>query len=241
MGLDREWALGELEQFIKLTEMRTASSGLVTTRRMLTAGTEAEVTAQAAVVEKILDRVIPDWRESVPDVQNLRNRWYQHREAAQRALAVLVRHDELAEKLGDNAPRLSASHLHPWVWESAKTLWSSGHYRNAVGAAALAINDLTQSKVGRRDVSEVKLFQEAFSLISAAPGKPRLRIWPNDGSPTYTSFHQGATAFAVGLYSAIRNPSSHAVQAELTANEALEQLAAFSVLARWVDAATLEK
>ncbi len=43
--------------------------------------------------------------------------------------------------------------------------------------------------------------------------------------------------FADGCYTAIRNPAAHEVQEELTEDEALEQLAAFSVLARWVDQA----
>jgi hypothetical protein len=47
-------------------------------------------------------------------------------------------------------------------------------------------------------------------------------------------------AFAAGCYKAIRNPAAHIPLDELSEDEALEQLAAFSILARWVAAATLD-
>ncbi|CAD12002.1 hypothetical protein (fragment), partial (plasmid) [Streptomyces coelicolor A3(2)] len=52
--------------------------------------------------------------------------------------------------------------------------------------------------------------------------------------------HEGAAAFARGVYVAIRNPIAHELGDELKEHEALEQLAAFSLLARWVDDATVE-
>lgn len=48
-------------------------------------------------------------------------------------------------------------------------------------------------------------------------------------------------AFGEGCFAGIRNPNSHEADLpELPEHEALEQLAAFSVLAPWVDAATVE-
>jgi len=47
-------------------------------------------------------------------------------------------------------------------------------------------------------------------------------------------------AFAEGCYAALRNPPSHDPQDELSEQEALEQLASFSVLARWVSRAKVE-
>ncbi|MFE2517686.1 TIGR02391 family protein [Streptomyces mirabilis] len=61
----------------------------------------------------------------------------------------------------------------------------------------------------------------------------------DDGSDTFRSVHRGAMALAEGCYAAIRNPNSHEDGLpELPEHESLEQLAAFSLLARWVDAAT---
>jgi hypothetical protein len=62
----------------------------------------------------------------------------------------------------------------------------------------------------------------------------------DDGSDTFKSLHEGVMAFAAGCNKAIRNPSAHRPLPELNEDEALEQLAAFSVLARWVEAAELD-
>ena len=61
-----------------------------------------------------------------------------------------------------------------------------------------------------------------------------------DDSDTYKSVQRGAMAFAEGIFAGIRNPLSHEVDQELTEQEALEYLAALSVLARWVDESTVE-
>ncbi|BCJ65118.1 TIGR02391 family protein [Polymorphospora rubra] len=238
--MDRDWAIQQLDHFLRVAELyKPAREPGNFSRHLSNRGTQDEILDSAQVVEQVIDRALPDWRTSVPSNVAI-NKWYQHIEAAKRARVQLQRQEELAEKLGDNAPRLSASHLHPWVWDSAKPLWSNGHYREAVTAAARAVNAYTQAKVGRRDVSEAKLFQQAFATAPPEPGKPRLRIMADDGSDTYKSVHTGALNFAGGLYGAIRNPASHVMLDELPEDEALEQLAAFSVLARWVDRATLD-
>lgn len=130
--------------------------------------------------------------------------------------------------------------MHPWVWGSIQGLWSSGHYREAIGAAGKAVNAQGQHKIGRRDLAEGRLFSDAFTSKEPVPGHPRLRLMTDDGSSTFKSRHDGAADFARGLYAAIRNPNAHEIQDELLEHEALEQLAAFSILARWVDTATVE-
>lgn len=212
------------------------------TSRLSNRGGGAEIVASAQVVEQILDRVLPRWRTEVPDDRNESvNRWCQHREAAQRADAVLLRDAEVRERLGDDAPQLSAAGMHRWVWDGARSLWRSGHFREAVTAAARKINAETQNKVGRRDVSETPLFQSVFSKDAAKPGQPRLRLMADDNSDTFRSVHRGAMSFAEGCFAGIRNPNSHEDGLpELPEQEALEQLAALSVLARWVDSAVVD-
>lgn len=240
--MNTEWAIAELDKFIGQTVMRNASSAsggvVVMTSRNNTAAPDVEVTKQAQVVEKILDRVIPQWRTEVPERKS--NRWNRHREAAIRAREELVREQEVKENLGENAPELSAAELHDWVWSGAKSLWQSGHYREAVEGAIKKLNAEVQNKVGRRDVSETDLFKQAFSLDAPTAGKPRLRRMPNDGSKTYESVQRGAMNLAEGVFAGIRNPLSHEAGQELSEQEALEYLAALSVLARWVDASEVE-
>jgi hypothetical protein len=156
-------------------------------------------------------------------------------------MAQLQREKELSENLGDNAPNLNAAKMHRWVWDGARSLWASNHFRESVSAAAVKVNAEAQNKLKRFDLSETKLFQEAFSLKDPETGKARLRLMPNDGSDTYKSLHEGAISFATGCYRAIRNHAAHVQLGDLAEDEALEQLAAFSILARWVDSSSLEE
>lgn len=241
-GMNVEWALGELNKFITQTVMTNNSRngpGYVSiSNKSSTAAPDAEVTKQAQVVEKILDRVIQGWRTEIQPSSI--NRWTRHREAAIRTKEELLRREEVRTNLGDDAPQISASSLHPWVWSGAESLWQSGHYRSAVEDAAKKVNAETQNKVGRRDVSETKLFQEAFSTDASVPGKSRLRRMTDDGSDTYRSMQRGAMALAEGIFVGIRNPFGHATPQEIDEQTALEYLASLSVLARWVDDSTGE-
>lgn len=241
-GMNTEWALAELDKFITQTVMKNNSyvgSGVVSiTDKSSTAAPDAEVTKQAQVVEKILDRVVPNWRTEIELRRT--NRWTRHREAAIRAREELIRQEEIQQNLGDDAPQISAADLHPWVWSGARSLWQSGHFRSAVEDAAKKVNAEAQNKVGRPNLSETKLFQEVFSEKPAEPGKARLRRMKPDGSDTYKSMQRGAMALAEGIYAGIRNPFNHDDPKDIGEQVALEYLAALSVLARWVDESTVE-
>ncbi|MFF4509439.1 hypothetical protein [Streptomyces sp. NPDC001401] len=119
MSIDIPWARTELAQFLKLTELyrQPDPPGVVSISSHLSnRGKQSEIVASAQVVEQILDRVLPRWRTKVPADHNKSvNRWYQHREAAQRADAALQRDAEVRDRLGDDAPQLSAAPMHPWV------------------------------------------------------------------------------------------------------------------------------
>jgi hypothetical protein len=235
--IDAEWARQELTAFLALTAItyeQSAYSGRIRVR----IGGKDQILSAAVVVEQIVDRVLPDWRITITPQYSAIDRWDVLVEAAKRSLTTIDRQDEVREKLGDGAPQLDASNLHPWIWEGARSLWQSGHFREAVASAAIKLNAETQNLVQRRDKSEGALFLEAFSNDPPKPGAARLRIVPDDGSDTFRSIHRGARDFANGLYAAIRNPISHTL-GELPEVEALEQLAAFSVLARWVSRSDL--
>jgi Protein of unknown function (Hypoth_ymh) len=233
--VNNEWAIEQLQKFIAGAQHVRQPGGYG--RHALP---EEQVVAQAQVIEQIFARVIPDWRDQVKDRLHDFDTWQRYRDVAHRAVAQLEREQEIAENLGETAPDLNAAQMHTWVWDGARSLWASGHFREAVSAAAVKVNAETQNRVNRYDISEVKLFQEVLSPRDPQPEKPRLRLMPDNGSETYKSFQEGAIAFATGCYRAIRNPPAH-VPGELPEAEALEQLAAFSVLARWIDAAVLDE
>ncbi|GHB18976.1 MULTISPECIES: TIGR02391 family protein [Streptomyces] len=231
--INREWAIARLETFINVAELTTTQHGYIAL-----ANPVAAVQAEAQIAEQILDKALPGWRTA--GWKKHAASFWREREAAHRAIAQLRAEQELADNLGSGAPQLDASTMHRWVWGSIQGLWSSGHYRQAVGMAATAVNAQTQSKVSRRDLSESKLFGDVFSTKAPEPDKPRLRLSANDGGDTWRNQHDGAAALARGAYAAIRNPIAHEVGDELMEHEALEQLAVFSLLARWVDDSTVE-
>lgn len=234
--MNTEWAIAELDKFIHQTEIVASTTpGVIAS---FPRGPEQEIPGQAQVVQTIMERVIPRWRETIPTDDY--HQWEQHREAALRTRAQLLREQEIRENLGETAPELSAAELHPWIWSGAKSLWQSGHYREAVEGAIKKLNAETQNKVGRRDVSETDLFKQAFSTDEPKAGKSRLRRMADDGSDTYKSVQRGAMALAEGVFAGIRNPLSHEAEQELSEQEALEYLAALSVLARWVDGSSVE-
>lgn len=234
--MDEPWAIEQLDNFINITRLVDPNSRNSYGLRARPAGGRSTILQAIHTTEQILDRVLPQWRTEIPADET--NRWQQHHQAAQRALVQLRDGAELAVRLGDNAPVLSASNLHPWVWEGARSLWQSGHYREAVRAASVKVNAETQNKLRRRDLSETKLFQQALSNDPPAGNAYRLRPAGDDGGATALSLRRGVMAFAEGCYAGIRNPASHD-EGDLDEQAALEQLAAFSLLARWVDGAAV--
>ncbi|MFD6698315.1 MULTISPECIES: TIGR02391 family protein [unclassified Microbacterium] len=237
--LDAEWAISEIDQFLYVTEQVVPETGDgVVFFGTVMRGPATEASERSHVVEQILDRALKGWRTDRPD-KDKSYAWL--RDQASRAKAALVRSTELAERLGDGAPDMDAANLHPWAWENGRSYWNTGHFHQAVMQAAIRVNAETQAKVGRMDVSETALFNEAFSLSEPKDGAARLRLAQDDGSKTYENLHRGARAFAEGLYAAIRNPGMHTPSDGGEEQLALEQLAAFSLLARWVDQANVQR
>lgn len=239
IGIDSKLAIRELDKFIAMSSggYRPASITFDIARGIID-DPETEVLEQAAVVERILEVVLPRWKDEV-HVPFPETRWDELREAAVRARGLLRREPNLREILGDNAPRISASDLHRWVWDGARPLWESGHFAEAVEAATKKVQAETQIKVSRRDVSGADLFAQSFSPHAPEADKPRLRRMPDDGSKTYKSMQTGAIELGKAVFTGIRNPVSHEADQELSEQQALEYLAAISILARWVDEAEL--
>lgn len=239
-GLNAEWAVAQLDDFMAATTVTYVPSppGSFGFHTYKTTASEDEVVRKAQVIEQILDRVVAGWRDSIKKKD--RQKWAIHYEASVRAKEALLRADEVRKNLGDDAPELSAAKLHPWIWGGASSLWQSSHYREAVEGAIKKLNAETQNKLGRRDVSEADLFNQAFSEQPAVTKNPRLHRMPDDGSKTFKSVQRGARTFAEGVFAGIRNPLAHEADREMPEQQALEYLAALSVLARWVDESTLE-
>jgi uncharacterized protein (TIGR02391 family) len=119
-------------------------------------------------------------------------------------------------------------------------MWEANAYSEAVEAAAKSINARLQQKLGRFDISDTDLCLQAFSKDEPKEGRPRLRFDGDRTSETWRSRQEGAGAFGRGCFQAIRNPIAHGHEHRLTQQAALEQLAALSQLARWIDECTVE-
>lgn len=239
------WACDRLRQFIDASarQHNPPPPGVISGGDYGPKASEDEVLRQWAVVERVLQHYLPDWQSRLGPGDGYTYtgyRWGERREGAALCLAALQAEAEVREHLETRGPSLSADALHPWIWDSARSLWNSQHHREAVEAAAKGLNAYTQQKTGMT-LAEGDLFVQAFSDDGPKPDRPRLRpVGGSDDSLSVRSLRRGIRDYASGCYAAIRNPKAHDDPTiDTPEHEALEQLAALSVLARWVEGATL--
>jgi len=159
---------------------------------------------------------------------------------ALRAIGVHQLGAEARERMKPDSPDLVADQLHPWVWEAAAPLWYAGSTQAAVLAAAQSVNARLQQKLSRHDSSDAALCRESFSRNDPVTGQPRLRFPGDRESDTWRSRQNGGVQFGAGCFEGLRNPAAHEHELDLSEQIALEQLAAFSVLARWIGECTVE-
>jgi hypothetical protein len=246
MAMSTSWAIAELNEFIRVCQDHDGTYARLGDRAHRNPTIKAmhdDAMTRMPIVEQIADRTWPVWRKHLRRRVSPSWEYEPLVQIAKQLVVMLNRRSELEQNLGEVGPALSASGMHPDVWDAAKSLWRNGHFGEAVSAAARSVNAKLQSKVARKDASETKLINECFSLDPPRPGVPRLRLMADDGSDTFKNLHGGAMAFGQGCFRAIRNVLAHEYGSlsEPPEDEALHYLAAFSVLARWIDQATVER
>lgn len=147
-----------------------------------------------------------------------------------------------AEASADSGtPAFSPARLHPVVWAAAAAHWTTHQYRVAVREAAEGLAIHWKQKVGRDDVDDTVFWQQTLSPGDPNPGRPKL-VWPGTAeSKTAKSMRGGLepmakslTNLATGVNLTIRNVTTH-TQDELSEQEAMERLSAYSYLARLLD------
>ncbi|WP_060915494.1 TIGR02391 family protein [Microbacterium oleivorans] len=191
------------------------------------------------VTRRIVERVLPGESFDIDPLNN--DAWeYFTTTAISRALGVLENRRQILAYLGPSGPTMPVDNLHPVVWTNAAELWKIEQYRAAVARAATFLNAHIQDKSTRTDLSDKGLMTQVFSPDPATDDKPRLR-WNGQGNhQTSTSMASGLLNFSQGVSLAIRNPATHET-AEMPRQVAVEQLAAMSMLARWVDECRLDR
>ncbi len=199
---------------------------------------DENLTGRLPALRQIVAKVLPGAEAPSPDHGMYATVWREAERIVVEAVGALAHEVELHSILGPDGPVLAANALHHWVWESASSAWQAGLRRSAVQAAATRVDNETQFKLGRDDLTGKDLASQAWSSDPPKSGSPRLRP-TGFGSPSSASFVsalEGARAFHIGAIQRIRNLATHSTD-EPEEQVALEELAALSVLARWIDEA----
>lgn len=188
-------------------------------------------------VNRMLPAVNSVLHDLAPDLRPIRaSRVSEHLAAwplVERALTILGSWEAMtASQQLSGQPVLPMSALDPVVSEAALPLWLAGKYRQAVNDAATSLNSFVQARLGRHDISDKDLMAQAFSDKGPEPGKSRLRCPGNPENETVRSQQEGARAFSIGVFQAIRNPSHH-VTGDWNPALAFHHLVALSQVAYW--------
>jgi hypothetical protein len=238
--VDRDWVLQQLQDFVaKIDEFRPIWAVPDSYRTTQYQQLDDELAYREPVIRQIANAVCPGSGDYARDLDMYSFRWSNPRILAMDLIGRVEQAQEIEARLSAPGPQLQASNLHPDVWDAAQSLWRSQHRREAVEAAARSLNAVLQNKLDRREITNADLARQAFTPEAAEAGKPRLRFPGDRTSPTWRSRQQGTMEYAVGCFMAIRNVAAHE-EDELSEHEALEQLAALSLLARWIDECELE-
>jgi hypothetical protein len=237
--METAWAKNVLETWLAAA---TAARRLSTssTIELRESGPTAEVVRLEDQTRRVFARVMG--HDNLPELVHRLGRFIDVDSGIQivrYAIGRLATDEETRLQLGSSAPKMTADALHPLVWSAAEALWTDGHHASAVQRAATFLNAEIQSRVNRHDVSDVALMNQTFSDGAPTPDNPRLR-WPGlDDDLTVRAMRSGIRSFAVGCFLAIRNPITHSTD-DLDRQVAFEQLAALSMLARWIERCVVE-
>ncbi|MFD3677851.1 TIGR02391 family protein [Streptomyces sp. NPDC058613] len=149
--------------------------------------------------------------------------------------------DEAEAGSESTPPGFAPSELHEVIWTAAAAHWTTHQYRVAVREASEALNVHWKERLGRNDVSDTSFWQQTLSGGEPEIGKPKL-AWPGPVDDQTVKSMRGGLAplagalnnLATGLNLTVRNVATH-TRDELTEQEGMERLAAYSYFARLLD------
>lgn len=144
-------------------------------------------------------------------------------------------------------PSFSPANLHPIIWSGAAAHWTTHQYRVAVREAAEGLTVHWKQQLGRNDVDDTVFWQQTLSAGDPIAGKPKL-AWPGPADDKTVKSMRGGldplakalNGLATGLNLTIRNVTTH-TREELTEQEAMERLAAYSFFARLLDQCQIDR
>lgn len=144
-------------------------------------------------------------------------------------------------------PGFAPSQLHPVIWTAAAAHWTTHQHRVAVREAAEALTLEWKARLNRSDVDDTVFWQQSLSPGDPETGKPKI-VWPGEPADKTTKSMRGGleplakalNGLATGLNLTVRNVATH-TQNELSEQEGLERLAAYSYLARMLDSCEIRR
>ncbi|MEU8523952.1 TIGR02391 family protein [Streptomyces sp. NPDC048577] len=144
---------------------------------------------------------------------------------------ILGRLEALTDKAeAELPPTTGVEAMHPTIWGAARKLWLDGHFRLAVQSAAETLTSQLKTRTGLANMDATNVYERVFN------SRNPVLTWPGDpGDRTVSSMQNGLSKYAPGLNMAVRNTATHVTSDEMTAQQALERLAALSLLAHWID------
>lgn len=230
-----EWVLKKLDDFVAMTTPSPAHSP----QYSLSVGyafADSEILAARVAIDQILDKVLPDWRQRFSG--STLDRYLDIRKACIYAKELVTVQNEITENLGADEPVIKISNIHPTVLEASKSLFNSGHYREAIsntGNVVLAkISDFSK----RTDVSGLPLIEQLFSSSAPQIGKPRIKV-PEFGTDDSTNnYRNGLKGLATAVVALMRNLNSHEAL-NYSKDECVEHLATMSLFLRNLEKCSL--
>jgi uncharacterized protein (TIGR02391 family) len=142
----------------------------------------------------------------------------------------LIEHQEAIES---PLQLLDALQLHPRIIRTSKSLFSSGHYAEAIFAAFKAVNNFTKRKTGQ-SLDGKDLMAKAFN-----ESKPIIKI-NKLTTQSERDEQEGFRFLFMGAMVGIRNPKAHDDTRQIDYHKALEYLAFASLLMRRATEGKLE-
>jgi uncharacterized protein (TIGR02391 family) len=124
---------------------------------------------------------------------------------------------------------LATDELHPVIRDACAKRFADGYFAEGVWKAGLALLDFVRTRTGRSELDGDALMGAAFGANA-----PLLRV-AELATETGRNLQRGALFLGQGIVAGIRNPLSHS-HVDLTVSEAMERVAAMSLLARWIEA-----
>ena len=132
------------------------------------------------LIEQIAARIDPD---NAGRLKEAESGWGWHKAHSQtlRLIGILEQQTDYLRILGPVGlvgPTLAADRLHRWVWNAVISLWDGGHFKQAVNAAAAAVEEQTQLRLDRGDLGGADLYAQAFKVgkVGEVPDGRRLRF-----------------------------------------------------------------